>query len=417
MHHAGSNSINDTHLQRPKRNMPPNKRSFNRRSGPTGTPYTKAATRETYCTVKNLYAMGMGTQDIARVVEKSQHVVRSIRRKLAQGQESPCPRGGQTQPYKITPVLEQVLARLVDACADSTLDELAAALSQHASTPSRPLTVSASSVSRALKRMDITLKKLTAFDPRCIDADVIEARAQHAQTMDAYDASPTDYRLVYVDEANVNLSMTRSDTRSQGRSARGTKAVVARRCSRAPRINICLAISEEGVELLHTTHTSFTKHSFTSDVATPLVESLQAEALDATHPTHFLIILDNVNIHSKKDLNDLTREAAHVTFMFLPKYSPMLNPRGERLWRVQNSFQNPSTTPSPQTAGRAEVCRPWETDSHPHRFPASHHHRRNHIHHPFNMLLVFRQGPLFFPEMHRKGIHGIGRNRSHGCRC
>jgi len=61
-----------------------------------------------------------------------------------------------------------------------------------------------------------------------------------------------------------------------------------------------------------------------------LFEQWFSQCLLPNLPEHAVIVMDNASFHRKKKLNILARKA-HLSLLFLPPYSPELNPI-EHFW-------------------------------------------------------------------------------------
>ena len=118
--------------------------------------------------------------------------------------------------------------------------------------------------------------------------------------------------MVYVDESGVKTSLQRE----HGRALRGKKIEDTKRGKRSKRINVIaglchgkhLAVKSYG----HTTKSKFFEDWFSN--------SLLKEV-----PKGCTIIMDNASFHPKSKLSKLADEAG-VNLLFLPTYSPDLNP-------------------------------------------------------------------------------------------
>ena len=211
-------------------------------------------------------------------------------------------RQGQPGDSKLDPYADFILA-LVAAEVDITLAEIAARLEAEHGLRAAPATVW-----YFLDRRGITFKKKTAHASEQDREDVAAARETWQEAQPEFDPE----RLIFIDESGLNTKMAR---------LRG----------RAPKGERCRASIPHG----HWHTTTFVAGLRTSGLdATMLLDgplnasSFRAYALQVLVPSLFpgdIVIMDNLPAHKVTGIREAI-EAAGAKLLYLPAYSPDLNP-------------------------------------------------------------------------------------------
>lgn len=124
-------------------------------------------------------------------------------------------------------------------------------------------------------------------------------------------------RLKFLDESGVNLGLTRL----YGRAAPGERVVEATPGTSGPHYTLVAALGRRGVQaplLFEGAMTRLTFEVYITDVLAPTLRRGE------------IVLMDNLSAH-KSDLVRATLEAHGVQVIFLPPYSPDLNPI-EKCW-------------------------------------------------------------------------------------
>jgi transposase len=188
---------------------------------------------------------------------------------------------------------KQALIQAVEEKPDAYLRELA-----------EPFNCTPQAVFYMLKKLKITYKKKTfTYEEKDDDKrqEFLEKLSKVSLNM-----------LVFLDESGIKTFVQRG----YGRALRGKKIADTTRGKRSKRINVVAALfNGEHVAVRLYTHTMNSK--FFVDW---FVDCLLKEV-----PKGCTIVMDNASFHSKAKLHQLAEEAG-VTILFLPPYSPDLNP-------------------------------------------------------------------------------------------
>jgi transposase len=128
--------------------------------------------------------------------------------------------------------------------------------------------------------------------------------------------APNDaLELIWVDETGFNLHIRRKF----GRAQKGHRASIQVPTQRGKNISIAAAMSYNGLLTISINFCALDVHKFGQ-----FVESL-CELLRKSERTYCWIILDNARFHHCANVAQIVEQNGHQ-LIFLPPYSPMLNP-------------------------------------------------------------------------------------------
>jgi hypothetical protein len=122
-------------------------------------------------------------------------------------------------------------------------------------------------------------------------------------------------RIIFIDETGFCVSMRLR----QGRSRKGTPARIKVKSVRSKNISVVAAMSIGGLVSFKAQDSSYNGIDFRSY----LVELM--DSLNAQGKTGCTLVMDNVAFHKMGIVQAAVREKGH-SLLFLPPYSPMLNP-------------------------------------------------------------------------------------------
>lgn len=181
--------------------------------------------------------------------------------------------------------------------------------------------VSRFSVSRALKSEQYT-KKVTRNVAKEWNADL---RADHVYERSFFDSS----QLVYIDESGCDTSV---GIKNKGWSNKGVTPVQIKRLRRGPRFQIIPAYTQDGALYFEVFEGSTDSERFEK-----FVERLLPFCGRYPEPRSVLI-LDNASIHHSERVKQLCEDAG-VVLLYLPPYSPDLNPIEEFFGELKRYIQ------------------------------------------------------------------------------
>jgi transposase len=145
------------------------------------------------------------------------------------------------------------------------------------------------------------------------------ARESYGEASSAFDLR----RLKFIDESGVNISMTRL----YGRAPRGERALGSTPQNYGENITMLGALSAVGLEAMMTVNGATDAEVFAA---------FMREVLAPTLRPGDIVVLDNLSAHRSQAAREAV-EARGARLIFLPPYSPDLNPI-ERCWSKLKTY-------------------------------------------------------------------------------
>ena len=188
-------------------------------------------------------------------------------------------------------------------------------------------------------------------------------QARHEYSQRFLGEAPADRRnIVWVDETGFNLHLRRK----YGRARRGHNATVVVPNGRGRNISVCAAMSEEGF-----LHEMLQPGAYTAERFCVFLGEL-FDCLGSRGRSQCWIVLDNVRFHHCEIVRACSSARGH-TLIFLPPYSPMLNPieslfgKWKTLVRTEGVAQSQEILLANMAAARAAItqedCLGWIRDT------------------------------------------------------
>ena len=177
------------------------------------------------------------------------------------------------------------------------------------------ISVSVSTINRCLKEFHYSLKILTIVPERRNSDNTIEQRFIYAQEFNSKLLEAEGDNFVFIDEVGFNVS---SRTR-QGRSLAGTSAYVNVKAIKSRNISVIAAMNKYGMVLYKINRRPVNGEDF-KDYLKELAN--MCCSMEINDPC---FILDNARIHHYRGLDEVV-ESLKLKLMYLPPYSPFLNP-------------------------------------------------------------------------------------------
>ena len=244
----------------------------------------------------------LGVAETALVLVVAPATIKRWRARALKGNLAASPMGGDRRSLARNEADVCVVKETVAEKPDRTLDELVRA----AKGLSR--TVSRSAMARLLTSLGFTLKKKVIVATERFTQRVEDARRSFAEVVGKLGPDS----LVFIDESGVTTSMTRTHARGiKGKRVHG----------RAPRnrgnvTTLIGALARDGIRALMTIEAATTGEVFQAYVQHFLAPTLKRGDV---------VVLDNAAVHKSAAVRKLI-EAAGASVLFLPPYSPDLNP-------------------------------------------------------------------------------------------
>lgn len=178
------------------------------------------------------------------------------------------------------------------------------------------LCVCEKTVDRYIDSFSYSLKSTTLIPARRNDTRSLEDRFAYANDFLNLLSTINESNIFFVDEVGFNLSMRTK----KGRSAIGSPAVHNVSGLRSRNISVCCAMNKEGIFKYTPQTTAFKSITFAQFITELL------EKFNSLNINHAVIILDNVPFHKHGDVREIFSNNQRYRLMFLPPYSPFLNP-------------------------------------------------------------------------------------------
>lgn len=254
------------------------------------------------------------------------------------GDLAPKPRGGRHH-VKLTEESIKYLIDYVKAHPDSTLVQLVEELEK-----SCQVKVGKSTISDTLRKRGLSRKKKSLVATEQKTERVVLMRSEFRTRQKAFD--PT--RLVFLDEAGCHISMTPT----HGWAPRGERLYDHVPRNRGTVTTMLGALTIGGLEAVMTIEGSTNSNVFHAFITEVLAPRLNKDDV---------IVLDNVSAHKNLKTKEFL-ENLGVTMLFLPPYSPDMNPIEECWSKVKEMLRRVSartiTTLDQAVAAAADAVKP-----------------------------------------------------------
>ncbi|KAF7684872.1 hypothetical protein CDIK_4379 [Cucumispora dikerogammari] len=179
-------------------------------------------------------------------------------------------------------------------------------------------------ISRSLKRMNISRKILSRVPSNKNSPRVLELRYSYARECELFSSE----NFVYLDETGFNLHTTTN----YGYSLVNTKAFVNVVLNRGQNISLLAAISSREIVGF-----DIQQGAFNGDLLKVFIEQKLAPYFRINRTS--VLVMDNCRFHHRADVINLLNEK-RITYKFLPPYSPMLNPIEEFFAKIKANYKN-----------------------------------------------------------------------------
>jgi len=227
--------------------------------------------------------------------------IRWVASVLATGSFSRQAMGGDRRSLRLEAQAETILAA-VKACPDITIDELRALLAE------QNVVASHGAVWNLLARHGLTVKRKTAHASEQERDDVVEARKAWRSMQQGLEAK----RLVFLDESGVKTNMARL----YGRAPKGERLVASIPHGHWKTLTFVAALRADRIDAPFVLDRAMNGRAFLIYVQ---------DVLGPTLTTGDLVIMDNLSAQKVSGVREAI-EATGASLLYLPPYSPDLNP-------------------------------------------------------------------------------------------
>ena len=287
---------------------------------PQNRPHKKQISDDTRRIIVNKYELGMTYRDISILFDVPYETVRSIVKLFIKTGRIRTIKQRQPKIKKLSIEEEAFLKNKIAEDVSVTLKKLKSSLLAE-----KGIAVSIPTIAREIKNFNYSLKRVVLVPSMRNSAENIEARFNYANEY----LLLNEEKIIFLDEFGVSCS----HRLSYGRSEVGTPAKKVVRSIRSKNFSICAAISKNGLILSKTMNTAYNGALFSEFVQELMVKLNELQMMS------FTIIMDNVSFHKVTGINELIFEGGH-NLLFLPTYSPQLNPIEEFFSKWKQSVRS-----------------------------------------------------------------------------
>jgi transposase len=259
------------------------------------------------------YALTHPVRQTARIFQVSPNTVHLLK-KLWYETGSIEPRESKAvHPHAVSPEGELYLQMLLREDVDLTLLQLCERYED-----AYGVRVGVTTMHDTLKRLGLTYKKKTFYEP---GKDDDQAKDEKDSYISQLEGVPPEDRL-YLDETGSNLNQNLA----YGRSPAGERVYDENPTAPGVTISTAAVLTERGVEAAHLYFGTLTAQRFVSYLDLYVLELIIGGKV---------LIMDNHPVHCAKIVQQFL-EDHQVPFVYLPRYSPELNPIEEAFSKVKH---------------------------------------------------------------------------------
>jgi transposase len=259
------------------------------------------------------YALTHPVRLTARIFQVSPNTVHLLK-KLWYETGSIEPRASKAvHPHAVSPEGELYLQMLLREDVDLTLLQLCERYED-----AYGVRIGVTTMHDTLKRLGLTYKKKTFYEP---GKDDDQAKDEKDSYISQLEGVPPEDRL-YLDETGSNLNQNLA----YGRSPAGERVYDANPTAPGLTVSTAAVLTEQGVEAAHLYFGTLTAQRFVSYLDLYVLELIIGGKV---------LIMDNHPVHCAQIVQQFL-EDHHVPWVYLPRYSPELNPIEEAFSKVKH---------------------------------------------------------------------------------
>lgn len=270
------------------------------------------------------YEDGKGPQSIADELELNVNSVSSIINIFKKTGRVEKLKTREKAGSKITAEASTLIDSLINSDVSITLKELKVRIRERLQ-----INVSESLLCRKLKTMNYSLKRVSFVPESRNSEETINLREVYCNNFSIMD----DNKIIFVDEFGISCS----SRTCYGRSMVGSPARKQIRSIRSKNVSVCAALMKSGLVYFKISNSSFNSTKF-SEFLRDLVGIVKRSGV-----LNGIIIMDNASIHKSEEQRVFLNSEGFER-LFLPAYSPQLNPIEELFskWKNIISRRNPN---------------------------------------------------------------------------
>ncbi|XP_049292942.1 uncharacterized protein LOC125768820 isoform X2 [Anopheles funestus] len=263
------------------------------------------------------YENGSPVAAIAETLNINRSTVYNVLRKYNETMKIEADKRGKVMEKKITPAIhDQIIAWIDEDCTISLYVLTSRILEKF------NVRVCRSTVAKEIGEFNYSLKTLYLDPEKRNDANALLARKEYAIAFSVLPSTVPDNGIVFVDEVGFRVSMRVM----RERLLVGTKAVKVVPQIRTRNIYVVCAMNRTGIVHYMTSNHAIDRHFFVT-----FINELKQKLREISIP-RAVVIMDNVAFHKCTEVKQLFKKGDGRA-MYLPPYSPFLNP-------IENVFSN-----------------------------------------------------------------------------
>jgi len=252
------------------------------------------------------YDAGKGQKTISEELDLNYNTVNTVLRLYKSNGRIVSLKRRKPKTKKISNEIEQYVKDKISDDASITLKKLKQCIQE-----TKGVVVSISTIDRAISRFNFSFKRIVLIPMARNAPSNIEVRFAYANEFLTLD----EEKIVFLDEMGVNCCMRLS----YGRSVRGTSPKKLVKSIRSKNVSVFAAITKCGILHFDVSLRPFTGESF-ADSITNVLDEMERRGLSG-----LTFIMDNCTIHKVVSVRERITNSGN-SLLFLPPYSPQLNP-------------------------------------------------------------------------------------------
>lgn len=235
------------------------------------------------------------------------------------------------RPKKFTQEEQEEICNLIDEDCTMTLKQIKTKLLEQ----NPQLEVSLSTIDRAIKEFHYSVKRISFVPERRNTPDTIQSRFDYAVQ---YNRIMIDReKIFFIDEFGIQVN----SRRSYGRSQKNNRANKVKAQLRGRNYSVAAAMCINSLYLFTVQDRPYNVEHF-GEFLTTLIGHLGEDHIRGAY-----FVMDNVRFHRTDEIQQLIRAHGHVP-VFLPPYSPFLNPIEELFNQWKNNIKRSQPTDEEQ---------------------------------------------------------------------
>jgi transposase len=190
---------------------------------------------------------------------------------------------------------------------------------------------STTTINKCITEFFYTFKRVSREPDERNSTRTIQLRHDYVKSFHSLQINHREHTFVFVDEVGFQVVMRPF----YGRSKKGTRARIRAPRIRSRNISMCVAMHSRGIIANTITTSTYTSTNFEAFIMN-VFNKLNDIGIDSA-----VIVLDNARFHHSQNIHELFTTSRHH-LLFLPPYSPMLNPIEYLFSKIKNSVRRAS---------------------------------------------------------------------------